>query len=186
MTRTIKTFATCLRVGDVLLSSRDLNECTIIDICGDNHSFTATFDTLYNGSRGWTFTPIDVVELIMPKKFEEDQNPTQLMSKHDRVFDSTSRHWKKNGELNKLFLRCQLNYFNDLLHARGHVFLNEVYDALGFERTSYGALMGWITPSIGAISFGDLEKQRVVNEFVLNFNIQGTVFDTLPGDWEMP
>lgn len=23
-------------------------------------------------------------------------------------------------------------------------------------------------------------------DFVLNFNIQGTVFDKLPGDWEMP
>lgn len=185
MTRTIHTFASCLLVGDTIVDIND-HQCRVDDICGDDSSMLISFGAKYNGVWAKEFRGVDCVRMLIPTKDEVDQNPTQLMSKYDRVFDSTSREWKKNGELNKMFLRCQLNYFNDLLYARGHVFLNEVYDALGFERTSYGALMGWITPSIGAISFGDLEKQRVVNDFVLNFNIQGTVFDTLPGDWEMP
>jgi len=185
MTRTIHTFASCLMVGDTIVDTYD-NRCSIVDIIGDDNKMRVGFDQQYNGRWVKEFRGIDCVRMLIHTKDEVDQNPTRNMSKYDRVFDSTSREWKKNAELNKLYLKCQLRYFNDLLHARGHVFLNEVYDALGFERTAPGALMGWSSPNIGAVSFGDLEKQRVMNDFVLNFNIQGTVFDTLPGDWEIP
>ena len=185
MTRTIHTFASCLLVGDTIVDIYD-HQCRVDDICGDDSSMLISFGAKYNGVWAKEFRGIDCVRMLIPEKVEETPNRIQTMSKHDRVFDSTSRMWQKSPELNAIFLKCQQTYANDLLHTRGHVFLNEVYDALGFERSAPGALMGWITPSIGAISFGDLEAQRDQKHVVLNFNVQGTVFDTLPGDWEMP
>ena len=48
-----------------------------------------------------------------------------------------------------MFLRAQQNYWNQMLVARGHVFLNEVYDALGIERTQAGSIVGWVISENG-------------------------------------
>lgn len=61
-----------------------------------------------------------------------------------RCFDESSREWRKSSELNRMFIQCQQNYHNHLLQARGHVFLNEVYDSLGLERSQAGSVVGWI------------------------------------------
>lgn len=64
-------------------------------------------------------------------------------SEHSRFFDEFSPEYQRNNEHNRLFLTCQQNYFNDLLQARGHVFLNEVYDNLGLDRSAAGQIVGW-------------------------------------------
>jgi hypothetical protein len=65
-------------------------------------------------------------------------------SMYARFFDEYSSSWSKDPEVNFLFVRCQQNYANDLLKARGHIFLNEVYDMLGLERSQAGSVVGWI------------------------------------------
>lgn len=66
-------------------------------------------------------------------------------SMYARVFaKSQTSQWCDNPEYNLHFLKHQQNFMNDLLNARGHVFLNEVYDALGFNRTTEGAIVGWV------------------------------------------
>lgn len=64
-------------------------------------------------------------------------------SDYARSFDETNNYWDHTLLSNKLFVECQINYLRDLLHTRGHLFLNEVYDALGFHRVPQGQLIGW-------------------------------------------
>jgi len=108
-------------------------------------------------------------------------------SPYARIFDEGSIQYTKNAELNKLFILAQQNYLTDLLHARGHVFLNEAYDALGLERSSAGAVVGWVLDERGDnyIDFGlyNPKSARFVNglerNIILDFNVDGVIFDKI-------
>lgn len=100
------------------------------------------------------------------------------------VFDEASRYWENDDETNRFFLECQQRYMNQRLHAYGHVLLNEVFDALGFERTSNGAIVGWIRDGEGFVDFGlfeafDKNSQYGHNNFWLDFNVDGVVYDKI-------
>lgn len=60
------------------------------------------------------------------------------------IFDEFNQNWHRDPTYNMHFLTMQQTWFNDKLRINGHVFLNEVYDALGFPRTSAGAVVGWL------------------------------------------
>ncbi len=106
-----------------------------------------------------------------------------------RFFDSTNPNWDKNPQFSMMFLRGQQNILNDILHTRGHVFLNEVYDALGFEHTPQGAILGWVEgEGDDCIDFGlynpDKENVRrfvngTENNILLEFNHDGVIFDKI-------
>ncbi len=108
-----------------------------------------------------------------------------------RFFDQYSTSWNKEPEYNMIFLKCQQNYANDLLRSRGHVFLNEVYDMLGIERSKAGAVVGWLLTSDGSsdnfINFGVFDDNDSARDFVnghndsilLDFNVDGIIFDKL-------
>lgn len=63
---------------------------------------------------------------------------------YSRFFDETCRAWKTDPLLNRAFLTSQERYLNDILILRGHVFLNEMYEALGMDWTPEGQLVGWV------------------------------------------
>lgn len=109
-----------------------------------------------------------------------------------RFFDLYSTSWSKEPEYNLLFLKCQQNYANDLLKARGHVFLNEVYDMLGIPRSKAGAVVGWILSRNGEtdnfVNFGVFNgKTDEARDFVngaegailLDFNVDGLIYDKI-------
>lgn len=108
-------------------------------------------------------------------------------SPYAKFFDEYNRNWQKSPELNRLFVQCQQNYANDLLHARGHLFLNEVYDMLGIDHTSAGAIVGWVIDNGGDnyVDFGIFEagNAQFVNgwerSIILDFNVDGVVFDKI-------
>ena len=113
-------------------------------------------------------------------------------SMYARYFDEySSRKWSVEPEYNFAFLSCQQNYANDMLKARGHVFLNEVYDWLGFERTKAGQVVGWVLNGDGDnfIDFGLFDEQfKDVNDFfangregsiLLDFNVDGIIYDKI-------
>jgi hypothetical protein len=66
------------------------------------------------------------------------------LSPYAKFFDEYSKNWEKDPEFNKLFIQCQQNYANNHLHTRGHLFLNDVYDMLGVDRSKAGAVVGWV------------------------------------------
>ena len=112
-------------------------------------------------------------------------------SAYARFFDDSCVSWQRNAEYNLMFLQCQQSYMNDMLHARGHVFLNEVYDRLGIPRTSAGAVVGWVMTQNGDnfIDFGLFDKNNMrAREFVngyehsilLDFNVnEGTIYNKI-------
>lgn len=108
-------------------------------------------------------------------------------SPYARFFDEYNPNWQKNAELNKLFVQCQQNYTNHLLGARGHVFLNEVYDLLGIERSQAGQVVGWVIGGNGDnfIDFGLFEaySSQFVNggerSIILDFNVDGVIYDKI-------
>jgi hypothetical protein len=103
-------------------------------------------------------------------------------SDYARVFDETNPRWEKTPEYNLLFLKNVQNYMNDLLHVRGHVLLNDVYDQLGFKRTSAGAVVGWIMTdnrdSYIAFEIQDHLKENPPS-IQLNFNVDGVMYDKI-------
>lgn len=126
------------------------------------------------------------------KKTVQVANPT-LYSDYAKYFDSSSLEWENNAEYNLMFLKAQQQYANDLLKSRGRLFLNEVYDMLGIERTKAGQMVGWVydreNPSgDNFVDFGIYELYREANrDFVnglepvilLDFNVDGNVWELM-------
>lgn len=119
-------------------------------------------------------------------------NPNKLRSNYGRWFDEGNVNFQKNAEYNLIWLKGHQVFFNQMLEARGHVFLNEVYDALGYERTGPGALVGWVYGGEGDnyIDFGiyDVNNEaarRFVNgderAVYLDFNVDGPIYDKIGG-----
>ena len=118
-----------------------------------------------------------------------EKNDPNMHSQYARFFDESSTQWSKTPEYNLTFLKCQQNYMNDLLNTRGHVFLNEVYDALGLPRSQAGAVVGWVKGhGDDFVDFGmynpDSEKARdFVNGYersiLLDFNVDGVIYDLI-------
>lgn len=72
----------------------------------------------------------------------------QDMNKYSRIFEEcTTHHWDPDPDYNRSDLILKQNHFNQMLHSKRYVFLNDVYEALGFPITSYGQDMGWIIDS---------------------------------------
>lgn len=96
------------------------------------------------------------------------------------LFDKSNREWNKDLNYNKMFLKIKQNFFNDLLKVNGHVFLNEVYDGLGFERTREGCWNGWRKGN--TIDFGPLDSEES-GEIHITFNCTRDVTKCLvPGE----
>ena len=104
-------------------------------------------------------------------------------------FGPNNENWVGNYEHNLFFLRGHQNMLNDLLRARGHVFLSEALDAVGIARTPASAVTGWIydpkherndgVPRDDYIDFGIKDLWDTNGYILLNFNVEGTMFDKI-------
>lgn len=127
-------------------------------------------------------------------------------SPYSRLWDENAMEWCANRDIQFLTLRSLENHFNQELNARGVVFLNDVYKALGLPMSKEAALVGWIKdyekPKMaklaaelgrvsgdGVISFGVFENESPSaraylagddNRVVLDFNVDGVIYDLIP------
>lgn len=128
------------------------------------------------------------------KKVKEIKNvaasgwdPSQY-SPYARFFDETNRAWMKDPEQSRFYLKAVQAQANDRLRARGHLFLNEVYELLRFPLTDYGQDVGWIydlknPKGDNFVDFGIFEVRRegatefddYVEGFILDFNTVGNI-----------
>ena len=112
------------------------------------------------------------------------------ISPYAKFFDEGNPNYEDQAEYNLMFLKSHQNWFNDRLRARGFVFLNEVYDAIGIEPTKAGQAVGWALSKDGdnyidfGIFNGDSEKARdfvngLERSILLDFNVDGVILDLL-------
>lgn len=104
----------------------------------------------------------------------------------------TTYEWSPQGDYNLAFLRGQQTYHNDQLHAKGYVFLNDVYKALGLELIPAGQSVGWFknnprSPHANCVDFGIFDDPDRFSEFMrakegalwLDFNVDGVIYDLI-------
>lgn len=124
---------------------------------------------------------------------DPEGNPLDNISEYARFFDAYSENFAKDPEYNMMFLRRQQDYANEMLKARGHLFLNEVYDLLDIPRSKAGQVVGWVydkngnTKGDNYVDFGlyrnDQGTRRFVNgleyNILLDFNVDGVIYDLI-------
>ena len=144
-------------------------ETTVVDEKGKEKKVKETVDV---AAEGWD-----------PSKY----------SQYARIFDESHPAYMKDAEQNKYYLMALQSQANDRLKARGHLFLNEVYEMLGFELTKAGTVVGWIYDpkepmGDNFVDFGMFEvcREKAVDfvngyerSFILDFNVVGDITDAL-------
>lgn len=141
---------------------------------------TETIKVKEEGEDGKTHTVKKTVSVVDPND----------ISIYARFFDDASRYWVDDAELNLMFLKSQQAFANNFLHSHGHIFLNEIYDALGLPRTKEGAIVGWVISedSDNFVDFGIYSAYNdnaidFVNGYeksiLLDFNVDGVIYDLI-------
>ena len=114
-------------------------------------------------------------------------------SDYARFFDETATGWSRDAEYNFTFLKHQQQVANDMLRARGYLFLNEVYEMLGMQKTKAGQVVGWIydekNPNgdnfvdLGIFDENNPVKRRFVNGYeksiLIDPNVDGNILDLM-------
>lgn len=111
-------------------------------------------------------------------------------SEYARCFDETCIGWTRDPEYNMMFVTQIQNWANDRLQSKGYLYLNEVYEMLGFQRTKAGQVVGWLYNGDGDnyVDFGifnikDKQKRRFVNGYEksiwLDFNVDGNILNKM-------
>lgn len=190
-----------------------------------NVALAAAYATVDNGFKGYRNRVIERFgeeldrELkygIKAKEVEEitiDENGNEVITKktaevaeidvfsqYTRVFDESCVGWVKDPEQNMFFLRQVEKQANSVLKRKGMLFLNDVYEMLGFQKTQTGQIVGWVFDEnnpdhIGDnhVSFGlydfcgiekyDERKRAFINglerSIVLDFNVDGDIYSLL-------
>ena len=118
------------------------------------------------------------------KKFDVDEHV--LNDDYIRMFGPSNMNYQRSDEANEVFLSAVQNYANQLLISRGHVFLNEIFDELGYPRTAAGACTGWVYDNPKGDGAIDFRARRVAGsdsyptcDYILNFNVDGVILDLI-------
>lgn len=84
----------------------------------------------------------------------------------NRVFGPENKNWDPAPIVSRNFLDAVERHMNDRLRWQGHLFLNEVYAALGMPKTRMGAVMGWSRKADpdAVVLFSALEDQASSGE----------------------
>ena len=112
---------------------------------------------------------------------------------YSRIFCELNPYFERSSELNMTFLKSREMYANHQLVSKGRLFLNEVYEMLGFEPTKEGQIIGWVyDPSnpncsnyvdFGIFNIHSRSSKNFVNGYedavILDFNVDGNVWESM-------
>ena len=127
---------------------------------------------------------------------EEDQSASVCYARYFREGDT--RAWEPDETYNRFFLSQRERWANDRLKADGFLFLNDVYEALGFDKTRAGQVVGWVYDPENAdkyqndnrVSFRmqDIREEDpndpegILTAILLDFNVDGVIMDHACGN----
>lgn len=105
-------------------------------------------------------------------------------------FNRDSPEFSRDYATNIFFLEGKQKWANLRLKARGHLFLNEVYDMLGLPRTEAGQLVGWMMDKNGddRVEFDIYGIKNISGidpntgwsrPVLLDFNVDGIIYNLL-------
>lgn len=138
--------------------------------------------------------PKSVVETVDPETGKVTKSFGDLdlqVSVYAQSFNEENQNWNPDLDQTNYFLKSQQNYANDRLKKRGYLMLNEVHEALGMPFTKAGQLVGWVmgngdnfvdffsNTSEARGPLFETENGRTTG-IILDFNVDGLVFDLLP------
>lgn len=141
----------------------------------------------------------EIEETVIDEKTGEETKITKVVdvidpttySNYAKFFDESCAAWTKDPELNLSFLKAQQAYANDRLKSRGYLFLNDVYEMLGLQKTKAGQIVGWVYNNEKGDGFVDFNIYNVnyapARDFVngyertilLDFNVDGNILDLI-------
>lgn len=208
---------TAIRVGGLYAPAAVLGVLSIAALTSShviltrrNVAITAAYAALDKGFREYRQRVVSELGIEKDREFRYAMDETEIVEETEQgpvvkkvkrptiagrsiyaqFFDESNSNWHREPSYNQIFLSCQQNYANDLLRARGHVFLNDVYDMLGIKRTKEGAIVGWVLGGGGddRIDFGVFEGDRhsgmrfVLGQersIILDFNVDGIIYDKI-------
>ena len=128
-----------------------------------------------------------------PKKVKKEMIVTNAMpSDYARYFCyGEAKAAEPNNDYNKFFLTAQQKLANRMLRANGFLFLNDVYDMLGIERSIAGQSVGWVYDENSEdhgdnrVDFrikeiyrrysGEYDDGQIV--YLLDFNVDGNILN---------
>lgn len=141
---------------------------------------------IYEGAHGeWVEDPDHKGEHKLAPKFDADMVEDSYLRPW---FDESNVNWTRDPVMNYTFLKGVQTHMNNILQIRGHVTLNDVYDALRIPRTNEGQVAGWVWNSgVGDnfIDFGFMSgidphtvafRNQAERTVRLNFNVQGNIY----------
>ena len=116
------------------------------------------------------------------------------LDEYSRYFEKgKTRAAEDSHEYNMFFLTLQERLANDQLRAHGYLFLNDVFQMLGYDRTKVGAVTGWVYDPENAdkyqndnhVNFHIQPIYRIdentgdeyVETILLSFNVDGPILD---------
>ena len=132
----------------------------------------------------------DGTEVVVPTTVNVAEVPDGT-SEYARFFDEWCTGWTKDAEANLVFLRNVERWANQRLQAKGHLFLNELYDALGIPRTKAGQIVGWVFNNPNGDNKVDLGIYNINRENCRDFvngrersilidpNVDGPIYDLI-------
>ena len=178
----------------------------VVDELGKDKDYHFMYDTEYQ-----TITEETVDEDGKKKKVKKEIQVTKAnhgdpsmyaryYEKQEYRDDGTytgSSQWSSTPTYNASTLALKCRVANDQFNAHGYMFLNDVYDLLGFPRTQAGQVVGWVRNSETGdnhISFGPIVDQIIDksipaaeseqlyihdDSILLDFNVDGVILDLL-------
>ena len=144
---------------------------------------------IYNGAHGeYVEDPDHKGEFKLTPVFSED---VVLDTELRPWFDEMNPNNSSDPEITKMWLTGVQEHMNQKLRLHGHLFLNEVRDALHLPRSAQGQTLGWIDGNPdgdGFVDFGFMTddhpscvafRNGEVRDVRLNFNVDGQVYQMI-------
>lgn len=148
----------------------------------------------------YNIKPVEIEETVTNEDGSETTVTKTVNAIDPNTIDATSRIWgegnpghTKNPEFNMMYLKQQQAYANNKLQRQGYLFLNEVYELLGYAKTAAGQQLGWIYDEKNPVGdnfvdFGlyDMDNPRTIafvngdeRNILLQFNHDGYILDKM-------